>query len=59
MLVQDKQDADSSVAGNADLTGQEFAVEFTQGNFKAAAAYGVYDYNAAAPSAANFSSSNS
>jgi predicted porin len=67
MLVSDKQDnvtinsATSAVAqttsvsaGEKNLTGQEFALQFAQGPFAAAASYGQYEINGTV-SASNFS----
>jgi len=52
MIVSDKQDnsaitasATSVTAGEKNLTGQEFALQFAQGPFAAAASYGSYEVN--------------
>jgi predicted porin len=55
MIVSDKQDnsaitaaATTATAGEKNLTGQEFALQFAQGPFAAAASYGSYEVNGTA-----------
>jgi predicted porin len=45
MIVSDKQDSDSTTAATKDVTGQEFAIQYAQGPFAAAVAYGTYEAN--------------
>jgi general bacterial porin, GBP family len=48
MLVSDKQDnnvTNTVTAGEKNVTGQEFALQFAQGPFAAAASFGAYEVN--------------
>jgi predicted porin len=55
MIVSDKQDTDSTTAAKKDQTGSEFALQFAQGPFAAAVAYGSYESNGVLPTTGNMS----
>jgi len=55
MIVSDKQDSDNTTAAKKDYKGEEFAIQYAQGAFAAAVAYGSYEVNGALPSTGNMS----
>ncbi|OXL16027.1 porin [Polynucleobacter cosmopolitanus] len=55
MIVSDKQDSDNTTAAKKDAKGQEFALQYAQGPFAAAVAYGSYEVSGVLPTVGNMS----